>query len=40
MKQNKQTKKQGVCFKDLCYKLLKLFTCEYVNILSMVIIIN
>jgi hypothetical protein len=36
----KVTKNQGVCFKDLCYKLLKLFTYEYVNILRMVLIIE
>jgi ABC-type uncharacterized transport system fused permease/ATPase subunit len=26
------TKKQGICSKDLCYKLFKLFTYEFVNI--------
>jgi hypothetical protein len=30
----------GVCFKDLCYKLLKLFIFKYVNILRMVLIIK
>jgi hypothetical protein len=33
-------KKQGVYFKDICYKLLKLFTYEYVNILRMILIIE
>jgi hypothetical protein len=36
----KVTKNQDVCFEDLCYKLLKLFTYDYVNILRMVLIIE
>jgi hypothetical protein len=36
----KVTKKQGICFKDLCYKLLSLFTHKYVNILRTVLIIE
>jgi hypothetical protein len=36
----KVTKNQGVCFKDLCYKLLKLFTFKYVNILRMILIMK
>jgi hypothetical protein len=29
----KVTKNQGIYFKDLCYRLLRLFTHKYVNIL-------
>jgi hypothetical protein len=36
----KVIKNQGVSFKDLCYKLFKLFTCEYVNIMKMVLTIE
>jgi hypothetical protein len=36
----KVTKNQGICFKDLCYKLLRLFTHKYVNILRTVLIIE
>jgi hypothetical protein len=36
----KVTKKEGIYFKDLCYKLLGLFTHEYVNILRTVLIIE
>jgi hypothetical protein len=37
---SKVTKNQGVYFKALCYKLLKLFTFKYINILRMVLIIK
>jgi hypothetical protein len=30
--------KNGIYFKDLCYKLLRIFTCECINILRMVLI--
>jgi hypothetical protein len=35
-----KVKKTGDCFKDLYYKLLKLFTYEYANILRFVLIIG
>jgi hypothetical protein len=36
----KVTKKQGMYSKDLCYKLLRLFTHKYVNIFRTVLIIE
>jgi hypothetical protein len=37
---HKVTKSQGICFKDFCHKLLRLFTHKYVNILRTVLIIE